>query len=180
MSHVPAKSKAPASKASSSGAKAKRKKKAKPVDPKPVDSEPVLDEAEAMIEDDVIKSIEAGPIVEKPPDLRPATPPRQTGIQDMPASSLLPPVTPQPPTPPPPPPPDIEDEFPSRLPVFPLADPERVETSVLTEEERNMTVEQWIRHEMDRQYEILKTDGERRIEEFHERAAEVRRQIELL
>ena len=50
----------------------------------------------------------------------------------------------------------------------------------LSEEERSMTVEQWIRYEMTTQYEKLKEDGERRIDEFLERAAETRRQIEAL
>ena len=50
----------------------------------------------------------------------------------------------------------------------------------LTEEERTMTVEQWIRHEMNIQYQALKRDGELRIEAFKRYAAEVREQIENL
>ena len=50
----------------------------------------------------------------------------------------------------------------------------------LTEEERTMTVEQWIRHEIEVQYERLKQDGEMKIRLFKERAEEVRRQIEAL
>ncbi|KAH9941315.1 uncharacterized protein BXZ73DRAFT_88456 [Epithele typhae] len=52
------------------------------------------------------------------------------------------------------------------------------ELSHLTEEEANMTIEQYIRHEMERQYVQLKTDGERRIEEFKRKAVETRKVIE--
>ena len=52
--------------------------------------------------------------------------------------------------------------------------------SSLTDEERAMTVEQWIRHEMEMQYEQLKRDGETWIEEFKRRAGEVRKRIEAL
>lgn len=50
----------------------------------------------------------------------------------------------------------------------------------LTEEERAMTVEQWLRHEIDAQYEELKREGERRIREFREQAEEKRKRIEAL
>ena len=50
----------------------------------------------------------------------------------------------------------------------------------LTEEERVMTVEQWIRHEMTMQYQRLKEDGEKRICAFLEKAEDMRRQIEAL
>jgi len=43
-----------------------------------------------------------------------------------------------------------------------------------------MTVEEWIRHEISLQYELLKSDGERRIDAFRERAEEVRRRIDAL
>ena len=70
----------------------------------------------------------------------------------------------------------------SRLSLFipPLADNPMVFASQLTNEEREMTVEQWIRHEMQLQYEQLKRDGERRIEEFKSMARDVRTRIEAL
>ena len=48
----------------------------------------------------------------------------------------------------------------------------------LTEEEMEMTLEQYVRREMELQYAQLKADGERRIEEFKQKAAETRRLIE--
>lgn len=50
----------------------------------------------------------------------------------------------------------------------------------LTEEERAMTVEQWIGREIERQHQQFKEDAERKIEEFREQAAESRRKIEAL
>ncbi len=47
----------------------------------------------------------------------------------------------------------------------------------LTEEETDMTLEQYIRREMEIQYAQLKADGERRIEEFKQKAAETRKLI---
>ena len=58
--------------------------------------------------------------------------------------------------------------------------PVRTNGAQLTEEERIMTVEQWIRREIEVQYERLKRDGEAKIRFFKERAEEVRRQIEAL
>jgi hypothetical protein len=58
--------------------------------------------------------------------------------------------------------------------------PVRTNGAQLTEEERMMTVEQWIRREIEVQYERLKRDGEAKIRLFKERAEEVRRQIEAL
>ncbi|KAI1798134.1 hypothetical protein LXA43DRAFT_10498 [Ganoderma leucocontextum] len=48
----------------------------------------------------------------------------------------------------------------------------------LTEEETEMTLEQYIRREMELQYVQVKADGERRIEEFKQKAAETRKLIE--
>ncbi|EJD05359.1 uncharacterized protein FOMMEDRAFT_165810 [Fomitiporia mediterranea MF3/22] len=62
----------------------------------------------------------------------------------------------------------------------PLADKPIQTLTALTEEERAMTVEQWIRHEMAVQYQRLKEDGERRIQAFLEKAEETKRQIEAL
>ncbi|KAI5119385.1 hypothetical protein M0805_001059 [Coniferiporia weirii] len=50
----------------------------------------------------------------------------------------------------------------------------------LTDAERAMTVEQWIRHEMAYQHDRLRADGEHRIAAFRTRAAEVRARIEAL
>ncbi|GJJ10503.1 hypothetical protein Clacol_004729 [Clathrus columnatus] len=50
----------------------------------------------------------------------------------------------------------------------------------LTEAERAMTVEQWIRAEMERQYELLKTHGRSRIEAFKLQASETAKRIEQL
>jgi hypothetical protein len=58
--------------------------------------------------------------------------------------------------------------------------PIRANGAQLTEEERIMTVEQWIRQEIEVQYERLKRDGETKIRLFRERAEEVRRQVEAL
>ena len=58
--------------------------------------------------------------------------------------------------------------------------PVRANGAQLTEEERMMTVEQWIRQEIEVQYERLKRDGETKIRLFKERAEEVRREVEAL
>ena len=50
----------------------------------------------------------------------------------------------------------------------------------LGEEEKEMTVEEWTKGELEIQLELFKEHGLRRIREFKERAAEVRRQIEAL
>lgn len=48
----------------------------------------------------------------------------------------------------------------------------------LTEEEKEMTVEEWTKREMEIQLELFREHGLRKIREFKERAAEARRQIE--
>jgi hypothetical protein len=58
--------------------------------------------------------------------------------------------------------------------------PLQVNGTQLTEEERSMTVEEWIRQEIEVHYERLRRDGETKIRLFKERAEEVRRQIETL
>ena len=50
----------------------------------------------------------------------------------------------------------------------------------VTENELDMTVEEWIRHEMGLQYGNFKADGERMINLFKERTVEVRRIIQAL
>jgi len=59
----------------------------------------------------------------------------------------------------------------------------RIPTEViyaLGEEEKEMTVEEWTKGELEIQLELFKEHGLRKIREFKERAAEVRRQIEAL
>ena len=53
------------------------------------------------------------------------------------------------------------------------------ELAKLSEAEAEMTVEQYIRQEMEAQYVQFKADAERRIEEFKQKAAEARRVIEM-
>ena len=50
----------------------------------------------------------------------------------------------------------------------------------LAEEEKEMTVEEWTKRELEIQLELFKEHGLRKIREFKERAAEARRQIEAL
>lgn len=51
---------------------------------------------------------------------------------------------------------------------------------VLTEEERNMTLEEWIRREISLGHEKLMADGQGQISLFKERAAEIRKLIDEL
>ncbi|KAI6133590.1 hypothetical protein EDD17DRAFT_176749 [Pisolithus thermaeus] len=53
-------------------------------------------------------------------------------------------------------------------------------SEVLTEEEREMSVEQWIRREISLSYDKLMADGQRQILLFKEKAADVRRRIDAL
>ncbi|KAF8582583.1 hypothetical protein K439DRAFT_1635237 [Ramaria rubella] len=85
---------------------------------------------------------------------------------------------PPPSTPPPCIAPIAKSTFPSVV-KFPQLVPDDTITS-LSEAERAMTVEQWIRHEMDHQYERLKSDGRQKIDAFKARALEVAKQIETL
>ncbi|TDL24666.1 BIR-domain-containing protein [Rickenella mellea] len=116
--------------------------------------------------------------VDEPPTPPPRPPnPEPTDLSE-PATPLDPPVVENIATP-------IEyaDIAPPESPALfvpPLASFPMRQISGLSEEERSMTVEQWIRYEMDLQYEQLKRDGERRIEAFKQRAAEVRLRIEAL
>jgi hypothetical protein len=58
--------------------------------------------------------------------------------------------------------------------------PLRSSDGQLADGERMMTVEQWIRREIEVEYERLRRDGEMKIRMFEERAEQVRRQIEAL
>ena len=64
----------------------------------------------------------------------------------------------------------------SIIPLLSVVPLERL--TALTEEESAMTIEQYIRREIDVQYQRFKEDGERRITLFKEKAAETRRIIE--
>ena len=58
----------------------------------------------------------------------------------------------------------------SRVPFIPL--------QTLTEAELDMTVEEWIRYQMEIEFDKLKRDGERELARFKARAEEVRKMIE--
>jgi hypothetical protein len=70
-------------------------------------------------------------------------------------------------------------DFPSIF-IPPLATASIVKFDSMTEAQKDMTVEQWIRGEIEMQYEQFKADGMRKITTFIERAAEVRRAIQVL
>ncbi|KAI6038817.1 hypothetical protein EDC04DRAFT_2691270 [Pisolithus marmoratus] len=53
-------------------------------------------------------------------------------------------------------------------------------SEVLTEEEREMSVEQWIRREISLSYDKLMADGQKQILLFKEKATEIRRRIDEL
>jgi hypothetical protein len=68
----------------------------------------------------------------------------------------------------------------SALFIPPLATIPISEVISMTEGDLDMTIEEWIRHEMAVQHDQFKGDGERAIEKFKQRTAEVRRTIEAL
>ncbi len=74
----------------------------------------------------------------------------------------------------------LEAIFPGIQLHLPLTDGRQVEIPELTEAEKDLTVEDWIRLEIERQYDILKRDGEARIALFKQRGEETRRRIEKL
>lgn len=53
-------------------------------------------------------------------------------------------------------------------------------SEVLTAEEKELSVEQWIRREISLSYDKLLADGQRQIHLFKERSAEIRRRIDEL
>jgi hypothetical protein len=75
---------------------------------------------------------------------------------------------------------DLQNYFPGLAIPRPLMEEDRVEIPPLTEAEKSMTVEEWIRAEMQRQFEKLQLDGEMAIERFRLRAQEVRQRISAL
>lgn len=67
------------------------------------------------------------------------------------------------------------------FPFFPLIAQEPfTNIDTLSEEELNMTVEQWIHHHIQIEHDRFRRDGERKLEEFAKRAEEVRVAIEAL
>lgn len=74
------------------------------------------------------------------------------------------------------PPQTDDDALASFTPVLSILPLQRLTS--LTAEECDMTLEQYIRREIEREYEQFKADGERRIAQFREKAAEARRVIE--
>lgn len=69
---------------------------------------------------------------------------------------------------------DIDSSMPI---IAPLATVSEKTIMDLSEEERAMTVEEWIRHEIELHYEQLRLDGEKKIEAFKQKAREIRAQI---
>jgi hypothetical protein len=64
--------------------------------------------------------------------------------------------------------------------LSPLATEPLAKLSATTDEMLDMTVEEWIRYETKVQYEQFKSDGQKRLEAFYERAAEMRKMIDAL
>ncbi|TFY69846.1 hypothetical protein EVJ58_g196 [Rhodofomes roseus] len=88
----------------------------------------------------------------------PASPPASTSPEDNPMS-------------------EPDDSFPF-TPMLPMVPVHRLD--VLTEEESSLTVEQWIRREIEAECRLLKEEAERRIAAVREKAAEVRKVVEAL
>ncbi|THH32548.1 hypothetical protein EUX98_g1636 [Antrodiella citrinella] len=82
-------------------------------------------------------------------------------------------------TPEPDPPAPSESHLPDSVMPF-LANMPTEKLSYLTEDESAMTIEQYIRREIEVQYQRFKEDGERKIALFQEKVAETRRIIESL
>ncbi|ESK84812.1 chromosome segregation protein [Moniliophthora roreri MCA 2997] len=64
--------------------------------------------------------------------------------------------------------------------IPPLSKEPFVNIEILSDEELNMTVEEWIRYQMGLEYEKFKKDGENELDAFQRKAEEVRRAIEAL
>jgi hypothetical protein len=64
--------------------------------------------------------------------------------------------------------------------LSPAGQPTIANSQVLTEHERTMSLEQWIRQEISLSHDRLLTDGRRQIELFQTKAAELRKCIEEL
>ncbi|EEB92646.1 hypothetical protein MPER_08813, partial [Moniliophthora perniciosa FA553] len=64
--------------------------------------------------------------------------------------------------------------------IPPLSKEPFVNIEILSDEELNMTVEEWIRYQMGLEYEKFKKDGEDELDAFQRKAEEVRQAIEAL
>lgn len=123
---------------------------------------PDLDE---LMEDDPTKRLP--PPSTPPPLLRSKYPAQIVRVDHLVNGDLHPPLLPRPPS-----------DLPTFLPPLALMPIPHIVS--LTNAEQDMTVEQWIRHEILVQYEQLKGDGEKQIDAFRERAQEVRKRIDTL
>lgn len=74
----------------------------------------------------------------------------------------------------------FEEFFPELAVPRPLMESRRIEIPSLTAEARAMTVEEWIRSEMQKQFEALRLDGEKAIRRFQNQAQDIRQQISSL
>jgi hypothetical protein len=75
---------------------------------------------------------------------------------------------------------DPTDDFDLASSFCPLANTPIYKLVSITDEQKDMTVEQWIRYEIQLQLEQFRADGMRKLAVFTERAEEVRRTIEVL
>jgi len=173
----------PSSTRSATGAKLVAVEVAKPLNSTPLQRSPSPKSASPVVNPDVsmeyvgLPTTEPGLEPEQDQDAKmletPVTPPRQTA-QARPASfgndrtDLKPdPIVEDKPTA------EVEPPFIpalSKLPFIPL--------NSLSEAELDMTVEEWIRYQMEVEYDKFRRDGERELQRFRKRAEEVRKVIE--
>ncbi|KAI0746858.1 hypothetical protein C8Q80DRAFT_802071 [Daedaleopsis nitida] len=127
----------------------------------PVRAQPVCDVATAIAAEAVQAPLSETPVsaVHRSPSLSPTE--EDEGPKPDPDTDMLAPASSSPRT---------YHPFLSQIPIEKL--------SSLTEEEAGMTLEQYIRREMESQYAQLKADAERRIKEFKEKAVETSKVIE--
>ncbi|KAG6849615.1 hypothetical protein H0H93_006899 [Arthromyces matolae] len=138
-------------------------------------SKPTSERTRAVVQQQLDSSIDSA-------SNRPTTPPTSTEdvemlnaepeveplVQTQPVDEA-PPRTPQPPTVP------VKASTPEPLFVPPLSKLPFTPLQNLTEAELDMTVEEWIRYQMEVEYDKLKRDGEREIGRFKKRAEETKK-----
>ncbi|KAF9478254.1 hypothetical protein BDN70DRAFT_880217 [Pholiota conissans] len=111
----------------------------------------------------------------------PSTPPRPT-IKFTPPNTVMPNMDSQPDLGQPSTPPKVSQNIPgaAKTPPFmpPLARLPFTPLHSLTDQELDMTVEEWIRYQMDVEFDKFRRDGERELQQFKKKAEEVRRVIE--
>ncbi|CAK5273841.1 unnamed protein product [Mycena citricolor] len=159
----------------------KAKAKASPPSPEPTVVTPAEDVFEEQVNEPVGDEVAVDEDIEMAPNVpvddnsgphesQLTTPPRPQAVQAFPA-----PKTPM-------------SVYPAHTPaspegfsfIPPLSSDPFLPTQSLTEEEEEMTVEDWIRHHMKMEYDRFKADGERQLRLFDIRAEEVRQAIETL